>query len=55
MCIGAHFATTVAQLTLASIARRYRLRMAPGSSVEPEALITLRPRGSVDLMLEQVT
>jgi cytochrome P450 len=55
MCIGAHFAMTVAQLTLASIARRYRLRLAPGSSVEPEALITLRPRGSVDLMLEQVT
>ncbi|HEY4864334.1 MAG TPA: cytochrome P450 [Candidatus Dormibacteraeota bacterium] len=54
MCIGAHFAMTMAQLTLASIARRYRLRLAPGSSVEPEALITLRPRGSVDLMLEQV-
>jgi cytochrome P450 len=52
MCIGAHFAMTVAQLTLASIARRYRLQMAPGASVEPQALITLRPRGSVDMLLE---
>jgi cytochrome P450 len=51
MCIGAHFAMTVAQLTLASIARRYRLQMAPGASVEPQALITLRPRGSVDMLL----
>jgi enediyne biosynthesis protein E7 len=54
MCIGAHFAMTLAQLTLASIARRYRLRMAPGNSVEPEALITLRPRGGVEVMLEQL-
>jgi cytochrome P450 len=54
MCIGSHFAMTVAQLTLASITRRYRLRMAaPDHSVEPEALITLRPRGSVDVLLEQ--
>jgi cytochrome P450 len=54
MCIGAHFAMTVAQLTLASITRRYRLRMASGGGVEPEALITLRPRGGVEVVLEQV-
>jgi cytochrome P450 len=31
-------------LILASIAQRYRLELAPGTTVEPEALITLRPK-----------
>jgi cytochrome P450 len=53
MCIGTQFAIMVAQLTLASIVWRLRLRMVLGTGVEPQALITLRPRGTVDVMLEQ--
>jgi cytochrome P450 len=52
ICIGGHFAMMVAQLTLASIARRYRVRLPPGVRVEPEALLSLRPRGSVPMLVE---
>jgi hypothetical protein len=30
-------------LLLATLAQRFRFRLAPGAVVEPEALITLRP------------
>ncbi len=33
-----------AQLVLATIAQHYSLRMVPGYQVEPQALLTLRPR-----------
>ena len=40
-----------AQLVLATIAQRYRLRLVPGHRVEPQALLTLRPRGGLPMML----
>ena len=43
-CIGNSFAMMEAVLLLASIARRYALRLVPGHCVEPFASITLRPR-----------
>jgi cytochrome P450 len=33
-----------AQLILATVAQRYRLHLVPGHPVEPQALVTLRPR-----------
>ena len=44
ICIGATFAMTEAMLILAMIAQRYRLRLKRGHPVEPQGLITLRPR-----------
>ncbi|MDQ6606867.1 MAG: cytochrome P450 [Actinomycetota bacterium] len=43
-CIGHAFAMTEAQIALAMIVRRADLRLVPGHPVEPEALVTLRPR-----------
>jgi cytochrome P450 len=53
MCIGADFAMIEAQLALAAVAQRYRLRLLGGHHVEPEALITLRPRHGMPMRLEQ--
>jgi cytochrome P450 len=52
VCIGAAFAMTEAMLILATLAQRYRLRLAPGQIVEPQALITLRPRYGMRMMVE---
>jgi cytochrome P450 len=43
-CIGEPFAWMEGVLVLATIAQRWTLRLAPGQRVEPQALITLRPR-----------
>jgi cytochrome P450 len=43
-CIGDNFAMMEAQLILATVLRRVRLSLAPWQHVEPEALVTLRPR-----------
>jgi cytochrome P450 len=52
VCIGAGFATMEATLLLATIAQRYRLRLAPGHCVEPLASITLRPKHGVHVELQ---
>lgn len=44
VCIGNAFAEMEAKLLLASIAQRVELSTVPGHRVEPEPLITLRPR-----------
>jgi cytochrome P450 len=44
-CIGEGFAWTEGILVLATLARRWTLRHAPGASVGREPLITLRPTG----------
>jgi cytochrome P450 len=52
-CIGNNFALMEIQLVLATLARRYRLRLAPGrQQVEPEASITLHPRRGIRMTLE---
>ena len=53
ICIGAAFAMTEAILILATIAQRYRLRLKPGHPVEPQGLITLRPRYGMQMILER--
>lgn len=42
-CIGQSFAMMEAVLILATVAQRYRLKMAPGQTVTPYPSITLRP------------
>ncbi len=51
LCIGNSFAMTEATLLLASIVQRYRLTLLPGTQVELEPLITLRPKGKLMMRL----
>lgn len=51
ICIGEQFAWTEALLVLATLAPRWRLALAPGARVEPEPIITLRPRGGLPMTL----
>ena len=44
ICIGQHFAMIEATLVLARLAQAVRLSLVPDCVVEPEALVTLRPR-----------
>ena len=53
ICIGAAFAMAEAMLILATIAQRYRLRLKAGFPVEPQGLITLRPRYGLKMLLER--
>jgi cytochrome P450 len=41
-----------AMLLLATIAQRFRLRLLSGHPVEPQGLITLRPRHGMKMLLE---
>jgi cytochrome P450 len=51
-CIGNQFAMLEAQLVLATVAQRCRLRVVPGHPVEPEPLITLRLKHGLLVTLE---
>jgi cytochrome P450 len=53
VCIGAAFAMEEAMLVLAMIAQRYRLHLKTGHPVEPQGLITLRPRYGLRMVLER--
>lgn len=46
-CIGQHFATLEGVLVLARILQKVVIRIDPDHLVEPEALVTLRPRNGV--------
>jgi cytochrome P450 len=50
-CIGNNFALMEAQLIIATVAQKYRLRLADERKIEPEASVTLRPRGGVRMTL----
>jgi cytochrome P450 len=52
-CIGNQFALIEAQLIVATLAQGYRLHLVPGHKVEPWALITLRPRFGMPMMIER--
>jgi cytochrome P450 len=52
ICIGAAFAMTEAILCLATLAKRFRLTLAPGAKVEPVGQITLRPRHGIAMRIE---
>ncbi len=52
ICIGNSFAMTEAHLIIAAIAQRYRLVLVPDQKIEPEPLMTLRPRNGVFVYLK---
>lgn len=52
-CVGNLFALTEANLVLATIAQRYRLRLVEGHPVELQPLVTLRPRYGIRVTLER--
>jgi cytochrome P450 len=51
-CIGESFAWMQGILLLATIAQKWRLRLVPGHRVEPEPLITLRPKFGMKMLVE---
>jgi len=51
-CIGESFAWTEAVLLLATLAQRWKLQLMPGHRVEPEPLITLRPKYGMQMQVE---
>jgi cytochrome P450 len=52
VCIGAHFALLEAQLALATMVQHAKFRVIP-SHVEPEPLVTLRPKGGMPVIVEK--
>lgn len=52
ICIGNSFAMMEAKLILATIAQQYRLMLKPGHPVEPEPLVTLRPKYGMLMRLQ---
>jgi cytochrome P450 len=52
-CIGESFAWMEGILILATLAQRWRLRLAPGHRVQPQPLITLRPKYGMQMTIEE--
>jgi cytochrome P450 len=52
-CIGESFALMEGVLLLATVAQRWKLKLAPGHRVEPEPLITLRPKYGMKMNVER--
>ncbi len=53
VCIGMAMAMNETMIILATLAQRFRLRLAEGAVVEPAAKITLRPRFGMPMVLER--
>ena len=51
-CIGESFAWMEGILLLATLAQRWKLKLIPGHPVEPEPLITLRPKYGMRMQVE---
>jgi cytochrome P450 len=51
-CVGRQFAMMEAQIILAMVAQRFRLRAVPGHAVQPYPILTLRPRHGVLMTCE---
>lgn len=52
ICIGNHFALMEAQILLALIVRRYRLKLVPGTKIEPVRHITCFPKNGLPMVVE---
>ena len=50
-CIGRHFASLEMILVLCTILQKYQLNLANGQRVEPEAVVTLRPKFGMDMLI----
>jgi len=54
-CIGESFAWMESVLLLATLAQKWKLKLVPGHPVEPEPLITLRPKYGMKMVVERRT
>ena len=54
-CVGLGFALLQAALTVGMLSRRFAFDLAPGTQVEAEATLTLRPRGRLPMVLRRRT
>ena len=54
LCMGRHFAGVETRLVLATITQRFSLQLVPGHAVEPEALVSLRPRYGMPMHIRRV-
>ncbi|MFC5747184.1 cytochrome P450 [Actinomadura rugatobispora] len=52
-CIGLGFALLQATLTVGTLSRRFAFDLVPGTEVEAEATLTLRPRGGLPMVLRR--
>jgi cytochrome P450 len=52
VCIGMALALTEAQLILATLAQRYRLKLVPGQKIVLKHRVTMRPRDGIKMVLE---
>lgn len=55
LCIGNSFAMMEMQLILVQLLRRFDLELSPGQEIEPQALITLRPKNGLLMRLSRRT
>jgi cytochrome P450 len=53
VCIGEAFAWTEGVLVIATLAQKWRIKSAPGHTVTPQPMITLRPKGGMPMTLER--
>jgi cytochrome P450 len=51
-CIGQEFAVFEAVVAIATVVRSFRLALPPGAVVEPEPVLTIRPRGGMNMTVE---
>ena len=54
-CIGESFAWMEGVLLLATLGQKWKLKLIPGHRVEPEPLITLRPKYGMKMLVERRT
>jgi cytochrome P450 len=54
VCIGERFAWAEGVLVLATLAQRWKFKLAPGQTAETKAVITLRPRNGMKMIAERV-
>ncbi|HXJ55399.1 MAG TPA: cytochrome P450 [Verrucomicrobiae bacterium] len=52
-CVGNHFAFQELMIMTVLLFRHFRFRVAPGASVEPDPLITLRPKYGLRMLLSE--
>lgn len=52
-CIGNTFAQMEGTLILATLLQRFQLSLAPGQQIEPELLLTLRPKHGLPMLVER--
>jgi cytochrome P450 len=51
LCIGEGFAWMETVLLTAAISRKWRMELLPGQTIEPEPVVTLRPRNGIKIRL----